>query len=254
MARILITGSSDGLGLLAAKRLIEHGHSVTLHARNDTRAKDASSAAPGAENVLIGDLSSLSAIKHLAEQINAQQPYDCIIHNAGLYRGGFNKTPEGIPALAAVNTVAPYVLTTLVNRPKRLVFLSSQMHASGATSLSDPFWQQRGEAKWNDLTAYCESKFHNVLFAKAFAKRWPDCYVNALDPGWVATKMGGASAPGDPEAAIQTYVILAEGEEEGAKVSGKYFRPWKKMGGEISECENQGLQEKLLKACAEFSG
>src|ERR1700750_2215707 len=111
MARIFVTGSSDGLGLLTAKDLVAKGHKVTLHARNESRAKDASSACPGAETVLIGDLSSMAETKRLAADANKLGKFDVVIHNAGLYRGGFRKTPEGLPALFAVNTLAPYILT-----------------------------------------------------------------------------------------------------------------------------------------------
>lgn len=254
MVHILVTGSSDGLGLRVAKRLVERGHSVTLHARNDQRAKDASTACPGAKSILIADLSSLSDTKKMAEDANKLGAFDCIIHNAGLYRGPFRKTADGIPALAAVNIVAPYVLTALINRPKRLVFLSSEMHHSGDGSLKDILWTQRGESSWNDSTAYCDSKLHNIMFAKAFARRYPDVKVNSLDPGWVATKMGGSMAPGDPEKAVETYVMLAEGIDDASQKTGRYFRPGKKEDKPKAAADDEYAQNKLLEICAQFSG
>lgn len=254
MARILITGSSDGLGAAAAQSLIAKGHSVVLHARNAQRAKDATAACPGAETVVIGDLSSLSETKKMAEEINKLGTFDTVIHNAGLYRGPYRKTAEGIPALAAVNTIAPYVLTALVNRPKRLVFLSSEMHKYGSPELDDVLWTKRGEAAYSEDAAYCASKLHNVMFAKALARRWPDVKSNALDPGWVATKMGGSSAPESIDAAVESYVMLAEGEEELAKKSGCYFHPSKREGTPHKATEEEQAQERLLEICAEFSG
>lgn len=254
MARILITGSSDGLGSIVAQKLISRGHSVVLHARNDKRAKDASAAAPGAEGVVTGDLSEIASTKSMAKQINEFGSFDCIIHNAGLYQGGFRKTSDGIPALAAVNTLAPYILTALVSKPKRLIFLSSEMHQSGSSDLSDPLYTKKDESGYSDTPAYCASKLHNILFAKAFARRWPDVQSNALDPGWVATKMGGSSATGSVDAAVETYVMLAEGEEENAKKSGQYFRPGKKLGSPQKSTEDEDLQDKLLDLCEEFSG
>jgi len=254
MARILITGSSDGLGSLVAQRLISNGHSVVLHARNAQRAKDANAACPSAETVVTGDLSSISETKDLAAQVNKLGAFDCVIHNAGLYRGAFRKTSEGIPALAAVNTLAPYILTALIDRPKRLVFLSSSMHFSGSTSMDDVLYLKRGEAKFNENEAYCASKLHNVILAKAFARRWPDVKSNALDPGWMPTKMGGKSAPGDFERSIESYVMLAEGEEEGAKKSGSYFTPGKKEDKPQKVADDVGVQDGLLKTLAEFSG
>ncbi|CAN9431860.1 unnamed protein product [Alternaria sp. RS040] len=254
MARILITGSSDGLGLAAAKKLVANGHSVVLHARNAQRAKDAESACPGAEKVVTGDLSSLSETKSMAEEVNKLGAFDCVIHNAGLYQGDYRKTGEGIPALAAVNTIAPYVLTALINRPKRLVFMSSEMHQMGSPSLADMLWTKRGESEYTANAAYCASKLHNVLFAKAFARRWPDVKSNALDPGWVATKMGGSSASGDLNAAVESYVMLAEGEEEKAKKSGSYFHPSKREGTPHKATLDEKSQDRLLEICAEFSG
>jgi NAD(P)-dependent dehydrogenase (short-subunit alcohol dehydrogenase family) len=252
MARILITGSSDGLGALAAKRLISTGNQVVLHARNEQRARDALANCEGAETVVTGDLSSLAETKKLAEQVNKLGTFDCIIHNAGLYQGGYRKTANGLPALAAVNTVAPYVLANLINKPKRMVFVSSELHQNGSsTSLQDPLWQQRGEAGWSDMTAYCDSKLHNVMFAKWFARRWPDVQVNSLDPGWVATKMGGSSATDDADKAVDTYAMLAEGKTE---KSGRYFRPGGKEGKPHKDADDEGLQNKLIKACEDLSG
>ncbi|KAF2829597.1 NAD(P)-binding protein [Ophiobolus disseminans] len=253
MARILITGSSDGLGSLVAQRLVKNGHSVVLHARNAQRAKDATFACPGAETVVTGDLSSISETKAIAEQVNKLGALDCVIHNAGLYRGGFRKTSDGIPALAAVNTVAPYILTALINRPKRLVFLSSGMHYQATTTMDDPLWLSRGEAAFNDGDAYCTSKYHNILFAKAFARRWPDVTSSALDPGWMPTKMGGKGATGDFEDSVASYVMLAEGQEQLAQKSGGYFTPGKKEGTPHEAADDVAAQDRLLKACEEFS-
>jgi NAD(P)-dependent dehydrogenase (short-subunit alcohol dehydrogenase family) len=253
MARIFITGSSDGLGSAVAQRLIARGHSVVLHARNAERANDATAAAPGAETVVIGDLSSISSTKALAAKVNDLGTFDCVIHNAGLYYGPFRKTDDGIPALAAVNTVAPYVLAALITRPKRLTFVSSEMHQSASSDMSDPLWTAR-EGVWDDTKAYCESKLHNILLAKAFARRWPNVKSNALDPGWVATKMGGSSATGLMESAIETYVMLAEGEEEDANKSGRYFRPGKKESQPQKDTDNEKLQDQLVDACEQVSG
>ena len=253
MARILITGSSDGLGASVAKRLVANGHKVVLHARNDKRAQDAAGACPGAEAIVVGDLSSVAETKTLADDVNKLGAFDCIIHNAGLYRGDYRKTTDGIAGLAAVNTLAPYILTCLINRPKRLVFLSSELHQIGDGTLEDIFWKQRGENGWSDRSAYNASKVHNVMFAKAFARRWPDVKSNALDPGWVATKMGGSGATGSLEEAVQSYVMLAEGVEADAQKSGQYFHPAKRIGSPQKVTEDEQAQDRLLDICAEFT-
>lgn len=254
MARILVTGSSDGIGLAAAKDLVSKGHKVILHARSESRAKDASSACPGAETVLIGDLSSIAGTKKLATDANDLGTFDVIVHNAGVYRGGFRKTADGLPLVFAVNTVAPYILTCLMNRPKRLVYLSSGMHYSGDGSLKDITWKQRGERAWNDSTGYCDSKLHDVMLALAVARKWKGVVSNAMDPGWVPTKMGGSSAYEDINKSVRTAVGLAlgEGKVKGTE-TGTYWVDSKQKSPK-SETTDERKQDELLKICEEVSG
>ena len=113
MARVLITGSSDGLGQLAAQSLVEQGHQVVLHARNERRGMEALSAVPQAQAVVTGDLTSIAQTRGVAEQVNAQGLFDAVIHNAGIgYREPRHiATEDGLPHVFAVNTLAPYILT-----------------------------------------------------------------------------------------------------------------------------------------------
>lgn len=253
MARIFITGSSDGLGSLTARALVQRGHSVVLHARNDRRAHDAAAACPGAETCLVADLSDISQTKKLAEDVNQLGPFDAIIHNAGLYTGSYQATKGECPSLTAVNTLSPYILTCLINPPKRLVFISSSLHNSGDASLTDLTWEHRGERGYRDMQAYCDSKLHMVMLACAFARRWPGVKSNAIDPGWVPTKMGGRSATDDIDAAVDTYVMLAEGKGEAEEVSGKYWYQMKtrKCKG---AAEDVNTQDKLLLELERITG
>ena len=190
MARVFITGSSDGLGLMVGQVLADQGHGIVLHARSDARASDAKTALPKAEAVVIGDLSSIAATKDLATQVNALGPFDAIIHNAAVgYREGHRLTSDGLPHVFAINTLAPYILTALIDRPKRLVYLSSGMHERASANLDDIFWRKR---QWDGSSAYAESKLHDVMLAFAVARLWPNVLSNAVTPGWVPTKMGGA--------------------------------------------------------------
>jgi NAD(P)-dependent dehydrogenase (short-subunit alcohol dehydrogenase family) len=86
MARIFITGSSTGLGLLAGQWLIEQGHQVVLHGRDQARAEEAMSSAPGAQATVIGDLSAISQVRAAADQVNRLGRFDAVIHNAGVGR------------------------------------------------------------------------------------------------------------------------------------------------------------------------
>lgn len=219
MARIFITGSTDGLGLAAGRALLRDGHQVVLHARSAERARAIDDVA-GA-SVVVGDLSSAAETHALADRVNALGRMDTVIHNAGVYleqtRG---TTPEGHARTLAVNVLAPYLLTALVERPARLVYLSSGMHRGGTASLADIDWKQR---RWSASAAYSDSKLLLVALNLAVARRWPEVLANAVDPGWVPTKMGGAGAPDDLQKGHETQAWLAVSDDAAARTSGGYW-------------------------------
>lgn len=222
MARVFITGSADGLGRMAATVLVQQGHQVALHARNNQRATEAMHSVPGAEAVLVGDLSSLDQMRSVAQQVNALGTFNAVIHNVGV---GYQEpkriaTKDGLPHVFAVNTLAPYVLTALIRKPERLAYLSSGLHESGDSSLVDVTWEKR---QWNGFQAYSDSKLHDMLLAFTIARRWPEVLSNAVEPGWVPTKMGGPGATDDLQQGHLTQVWLAVSDDAEAKVSGQYF-------------------------------
>lgn len=252
MARIFITGSADGLGLLAAKKLVAEGHKVVVHGRNDRRANDALKSVPGAETTVSGDLSLMSEIKQLADKVNKLGEFDAIIHNAGIGSSERNRivTTEGLSQLFAVNTMAPYILTCLLQRPKRLIYLSSGLHRSGDASLNDLNWENR---TWNGYRAYSDTKLHDVLLAFAAARKWKDVLSNAMEPGWVPTKMGGPGAPDSLEEGVATQVWLAASIEKSALVSGQYFYH-KRLYKTHPEAASTQIQDKLILECERISG
>jgi NAD(P)-dependent dehydrogenase (short-subunit alcohol dehydrogenase family) len=221
MRRIFITGSSEGLGFLAGTLLIEQGHHVVLHARDEGKARALKVRLPGCDAVVVGDVSTIDAMKSVARQVNELGQFDAVIHNVAL---GTNEqrdlTSDGITRIFAVNVVAPYVLTALIDRPQRLVYLSSDMHAGGDERLDDAQWATRS---WNSHQAYSDTKLHDLTLAMLLARRWPDVLVNAVNPGWVRTRMGGRNAPGDPVEGATTQAWLAVSEDPAATVSGCYF-------------------------------
>jgi len=239
MSRIFITGSADGLGQLSAKLLIEQGHQVVLHTRNAERAKDVIKKLPGADHVLTGDLSNIEETKELAERANKLVSFDAVIHNAGVYKTSATQ-------IFHVNTLGPYILTSLMHKPKRLIYMSSGMHLHGRPNLED--------IKSNiDRISYSDSKLHVVMLAFAVARKWKGVYSNAVNPGWVATKMGGKNAPDDLQKGYETQSWHAVSDDDKAKVSGRYFfhqkeRSFNPLAGDVQS------QERLLELCDEISG
>lgn len=249
--RVFITGSTDGLGRDAARTLIDEGHQVVLHARSKQRASALAELAPRAAGVVIGDLASPAETGALAEQVNKIGKMDAVIHNAGIYREpNRGPTPEGHAKVLAVNVLAPYMLTELIERPERLIYLSSSMHYSGEASLRDIDWTER---RWNTNQAYADSKLFITALAIALAKRWPRTVSSAVDPGWVPTRMGGAGAPDDLQQGHLTQTWLAVSDEPAAKVSGAYWHH-REQRKPAAGALDAGFQDKLIARLAEITG
>lgn len=233
MARVFITGSADGLGQLSAQLLIKQGHNIVLHARHSARAKDALAKTPRAEAVVTGELSDIAETVALARKVNDLGVFDAIIHNAGVYTAPAKQ-------IFTINTVTPYVLTCLINKPKRIIYLSSGLHKQGKVNLEGI---ARGQISYSD------SKLHVLMLAKALARKWPEVYANAVDPGWVPTKMGGKNAPDDLQKGYETQAWLAVSEDQAARVSGRYFFHQKERGYNplADEVDSQDVFLNLMK-------
>ena len=251
MSRIFISGSSTGLGLMAGELLSSQGHQVVLHARNANRAEETKRALPQAEAVVVGDIETIAGAKDVAAQINALGRFNAVIHNAAVgYREGHRITSDGLPHVFAINTLSAYILTALIERRERLVYLSSGMHHHADANLDDILWKRR---RWNGSTAYAESKLHDTMLGFAVARRWLDVLCNALEPGWVPTKMGGPGAPDDMNQAHLTQAWLAAGGDPKAQATGAYFYHLKRMAPN-PQAEDAALQDRLMAICAEISG
>lgn len=176
MALILVTGASSGLGHNTAKALADNGHDVVIHVRNSARLTDTDDTARW-KGVVTGDLAKLDEIRGVARQASRFGRFDAVIHNAGVLHS---------PEVVTVNTVAPYMLTALMDKPARLIYLSSSMHRTGSTDL---------RRLTSGTASYDDSKLWVTTFALAVASRWEGTSSHAVDPGWVPTRMGGAGAP-----------------------------------------------------------
>jgi len=239
MARVFITGSSDGLGMLTAKTIIEAGNDVALHARNEQRARQTAQEVKGTVEVLIGDLTNLKQTIQLAHDVNALGTFDTVIHNAGVYNA---PTQD----LFAVNVLAPYILSCLINPPQRLIYLSSGMHLGGRAKLESL------KTDINSIT-YSDTKLHVLMLCKAIARHWPGTFSNAVDPGWVPTKMGGPGAPDSLTKGYETQVWLALSNDEKAKVSGRYFHHQREARYNPTADDEQA-QDRLMELCGEMTG
>jgi NAD(P)-dependent dehydrogenase (short-subunit alcohol dehydrogenase family) len=252
VARVLVTGSADGIGHVTARQLAEQGHAVTVHARNDERAATARARVPAAEAAVVGDLASLAAVRGIAEQVDALGRHDAVVHNAGVgYQWARRReTEDGLSEVFAVNVLAPYVLTALMARPDRIVIVSSGMHLGHRPDLGDLQWERR---RWDGWGPYSETKLWDVVLAFAFARLWPDVRANAVDPGGVPTRMGGRGAPDDLELGGDTQAWLAAGGDDAATITGAYLYHRRREEAHPA-ASDPGVQDALLAACAELSG
>ncbi|KAI7640626.1 hypothetical protein KC319_g13892, partial [Hortaea werneckii] len=228
------------------------GHKVTLHARNQDRASQAQKAVPGAEGVLIGDISTIAGSRELADRANKAGPWDTVVHNAGLGPSNSDrKTADGFQSTFAVNSLAPYILTALMEKPKRLLYVSSGLHQGGDDSLEDVTWTQRPFAAFQ---AYNDSKLHNVMLANAVARKCPTVQSCSLDPGWVQTKLGGGGAPGTVDPPAKAIAAFASGSEDpaGGK-SGLYLGVGGPKGPHQGSLDTS-KQDELVKIYERLSG
>ncbi|WIE57947.1 SDR family NAD(P)-dependent oxidoreductase [Curtobacterium sp. MCLR17_031] len=235
MARILVTGSTDGLGRGTADSLLRSGHDVVVHARNTARAEAVADLVERGAELVVADLADRDAVIATARELDAGTPLDAVVHNAGVGR-----------SLVPVNVVAPYLFTALLRSPERHVYLSSGMHRGGRPRLDTVDWTGASETN-----SYSDTKLFVTALAAEVPLRRPGVLSNAVDPGWVATKMGGAGAPDDFELGHRTQETLATDPNQ--TVTGGYW-----FHGERQEphpaVADQRFRTELLDTLADATG
>jgi NAD(P)-dependent dehydrogenase (short-subunit alcohol dehydrogenase family) len=238
MTRVFITGSADGLGRAAAQTLLDDGHEVVVHARNADRLTAVRDVLDRGAVAAVGDLSDVEGTRDVAAQVNRLGRVDAVIHNAGVISGAH---------VLRVNVVAPYLLTALIDRPQRLVYLSSSMHRGGRADLTGVDWSGQ-----RTTGSYSDSKLFVTTLAMAVARLWPRVFSNAVDPGWVPTRMGGAGAPDDLRLGHLTQEWLATSDDPQARTSGGYWHHQRRAEPDSAVHDKQ-FQEDLLEALARFT-
>jgi NAD(P)-dependent dehydrogenase (short-subunit alcohol dehydrogenase family) len=238
MARIFITGSADGLGRAAAQTLLSDGHEVIVHARSAERLAAVHDVIGQGASAVVGDLADLNQTRAVAHDVNQLGHLDAVIHNAGIYTG---------PQILPVNVVAPYLLTALIHRPQRLIYLSSGSHYGGRANLAGVDWSGRSRTG-----SYSDSKLFVTTLAVAVARIWPGVYSNAVDPGWVPTRMGGPRAPDDLRLGHLTQEWLATSDEPEARSSGGYWYH-QRLNVPHPAVREPHFQDSLLAALARFT-
>jgi len=237
--RIFVTGSADGLGRAAADTLLRSGHEVVVHVRSNARLAAVDDLTGRGAEAVVGDLADADEVCGVAEQVNRLGSMDAVIHNAGVYRGS---------TVLPVNVVAPYLLTALMHRPSRLIYLSSGMHYSGRAGVLGLDWTGRRAAG-----SYSDSKLLVTTLMAAVAGRWPATLSNAVDPGWVPTRMGGPGAPDDLRLGHLTQEWLATSDDADARTSGGYWHHQRRSRPHRS-VHDQRFQQELLDELVRFTG
>jgi NAD(P)-dependent dehydrogenase (short-subunit alcohol dehydrogenase family) len=235
VSRIMITGSADGLGRLTAAQLLSAGHDVVVHARNDERAVNLDALVDRGADLVIGDFADRDAVRRIAAELTDAKPLDAVIHNAGVWSGR---------AVMPVNIIAPYLLTALLPAPRRLVYLSSGSHYGGRASVEGVDWRGQRPGSYED------SKLFVTALMAAVARLRPGVLSNAVDPGWVPTRMGGPGAPDDLDLGHQTQEWLAVSDDREALTSGGYWYHGERRQPHRS-VHDQAFQHRLLQALAE---
>lgn len=252
---VLVTGATGGIGWATAAALARQGAHVIVHGRTAAKAKSAADelrrATGGTLDPIAADLSTVAAVKALAQDVLARYPrLDVLLSNAGVFMTKRTLTPDGYETTWAVNHLAPFVLTNaLLDRlrasaPSRIVIVSSNTHRSAQLD----FDNLQGERHYDGYSAYGRSKLCNVLHALALARRLAGSgvTVNALHPGVIHTNLlkagwGSGGGPLDEGAETPTYLALDEAVQG---VTGQYFVDMRPTPA-ARLAHDQALQERL---------
>jgi len=223
---ILITGSTDGIGLLTAKKLASEGHEVLLHGRNEGKLEAAAAEIGGKTERYVADLSRMADVKAMADAVSQNHArLDVLINNAGILKAPDPRTAEGFDIRFMVNTFAPYALTRhllpIIPTDGRIINLSSAAQAPVDLDA------MAGQVELDEMGAYAQSKLAITIWSRELAKELGDGpVVVAVNPGsLLASKMvkeGFGIAGNDLQIGVD-ILCQAALDKSFADASGKYF-------------------------------
>lgn len=254
---IMVTGSTDGIGIETAMQLAQKGAEVILHGRNKEKGRivqEEIRRRTGNDHLhfVLADLTSQCQVRNLAAKIkDSHDRLHVLINNAGTFQPERRLTEDGLETTFAVNYLAPFLLTNeLLDMMKRSAGCRIVNVASIAHWNSKLDWGNlQGERSYDGFEAYAASKLALILFTYALAKRLEgtDVTCNCLHPGVIKTKLlraGFGDYPGDtPEKGAKNSVYLASSPEVQG-ITGQYFQDAKPVHSSPLSY-NRSFQEKL---------
>jgi NAD(P)-dependent dehydrogenase (short-subunit alcohol dehydrogenase family) len=270
----LVTGATRGIGRATAEALAKSGAHVLLHGRDSASvgAVCREMIRYGQVTGVVGDLSSLAAVRKLATEIAAQYPrLDVLVNNAGTGTRRRQVTVDGYERTFAINHLAPFLLTNLLldklkaGKAARVVTVSSMAHRGATLDFDDLNWEKR---KFKGLGAYGASKLANILFTVELASRLAGsgATANSLHPGVVATNIftafGGRTGKIftvllrpfmlSPANGAKTSIYLASSPEV-ANVTGKFFDKCREVAP-TAAAQDLGVAKRLWDVSAKLTG
>ena len=242
---VIVTGATDGIGLVTAHELAAMGAEVIVVGRNAEKGRGVvadikSSSGNEKVELMVADLSSMEEVRKLANEFKSKyKRLDVLVNNAGAVFQKRSESADGFEMTFALNHLNYFLLTNLLletikaSAPARIINVSSGAHHGEEINFED----LQNQNNYNGLSVYGQSKLANILFTKALAKRLEgiDVTTNAIHPGFVATRFGrnngglmGLFMPiahlfaRTPAQGAETLVYAASSPEV-ENVSGEYF-------------------------------
>ena len=193
---IVITGSSDGIGAAAARKLKEMGHNVVIVGRSKEKTERIAKELDTSFHLV--DYSDLSQVKRLAEELKQYDRIDVLVNNAGGAQGERKVTIDGYERTFQINHLSSFLLTNLLMEKlceSNATVIQTSSIAANLFGKDMDINDLNNENDYNSLKSYGNSKLENILFTRELNKRYKDNGINAVafEPGIVRSNFGAES-------------------------------------------------------------